>query len=58
VELDLPIGDDGWSGVSPFCQMIHWENATVLMFEILETGPCANAKTAMKMTSRAVNELR
>ncbi len=40
-DSDVPIGEDDWSGVSPFCQMVHWENATVLIFDIPETDPYA-----------------
>ncbi len=36
---DEPLGADDWSGVSPFCQMVHWENAAVLMFDIPERDP-------------------
>jgi hypothetical protein len=36
---DEPIGTDDWSGVSPFCQMVHWENATVLLFDIPQRDP-------------------
>jgi len=34
-----PLGTDDWSGTSPFCQMVHWENAALLLFDIPELDP-------------------
>lgn len=36
---DEPLGDDDWVGTSPFCQMAHWENAAVLLFDIPARDP-------------------
>ena len=33
------LGDEDWMGISPFCQMVHWENAVVLLYDLPETDP-------------------
>lgn len=38
---DRPWGDDDWGGTSPFCQMVHWENAAVLLYDIPARDPYA-----------------
>ena len=34
-----PLGIDDWSGTSPFLQMVHWENAAVLLLELPGQDP-------------------
>ena len=34
-----PLGKDDWIGTSPFLQMAHWENASVLIFDIPARDP-------------------
>lgn len=38
-DSDQPLGADDWAGVSPFCRMVHWENAAVLLFDIPARDP-------------------
>ena len=38
-DSDGLLGEDDWAGVSPFCQMVHWENAAVLLFDLPATDP-------------------
>jgi hypothetical protein len=35
------LGDRDWAGVSPFMQMVHWENAAVVLWDIPATDPYA-----------------
>ena len=37
-----PLREEDWSGTSPFFQMVHWENAAVLLFDIPENDPYEN----------------
>lgn len=34
-----PLGVHDWSGTSPFLQMVHWENAAVLLVDIPDVDP-------------------
>jgi len=34
-----PLGADDWSGTSPFLQMVHWQNAAVLLLDLPERDP-------------------
>ncbi|MDP6040925.1 MAG: hypothetical protein QGG64_20415, partial [Candidatus Latescibacteria bacterium] len=36
-----PLQEEDWSGTSPCFQMVHWENAAVLLFDIPENDPYA-----------------
>jgi hypothetical protein len=36
---DALLGPEDWSGTSPFFQMVHWENAAVLLFNLPEEDP-------------------
>jgi len=33
------LGDEDWSGVSPFLQMVHWENAAIMVWDIPRYDP-------------------
>lgn len=38
-ETGEPLGTDDWSGTSPFLQMVHWQNAAVLLANLPEDDP-------------------
>lgn len=38
-EGEPPVGDNDWLGASPFCRMVHHENAAVLLYDLPEKDP-------------------
>ncbi len=42
-ETGEPLGREDWLGVSPFMRMVHWENAAIVLCEIPEIDPFADA---------------
>jgi len=33
------LGNEDWSGINPFLQMVHWENAAILVWDIPQRDP-------------------